>query len=156
MSDPSLLAPGLIERTGPHAGERHALGMGLHVLGRGQGASIELDDPDVSRRHAQVEITPDRIVVEDLESKNGVYVEGTRIQGKRRLSHGDRFDIGGITLEVDHPGARVGKVLAAGGETTMTRTSVHTEEETRRAGLLLPVLGIVVFGALVVALLVLG
>jgi S-DNA-T family DNA segregation ATPase FtsK/SpoIIIE len=155
MSDPGL-APGLIERTGPHAGARHAIGVGLHVLGRGQGASIELDDPDVSRSHAQVEITPDRIVVEDLGSKNGVYVDGARLEGKRRLSHGDRFDIGGITLEVDHPGARVGKVLAAGGETTMTRTSVQTASQTRRPGLLLPVLGVVVFGVLVVALLLLG
>jgi hypothetical protein len=47
-------------------------------------------------------------------------------------------------------------VLAAGGETTMTRTSVQTASQTRRPGLLLPVLGVVVFGVLVVALLLLG
>lgn len=156
MSEAPSLAPGLIERSGPHAGRRHTVSVGSHVLGRGQGASVEIDDVDVSRRHARLEVGPDRVVVEDLESKNGVYVAGERIQSQRRLSHGDRFDIGGITLEVDHPGARVASVLVAGGETTMTRTSAHVESEPRPRGLLIPVLGILVFGGLVVALLVWG
>ncbi len=152
----SELAPALIECTGPRRGHRHELSFGAQVIGRAGEATIELDDRDVSRRHAQLEVTADRITVEDLGSKNGVFARGRRIEGAVRLSHGDRFDIGGVTLEVDHIGAKVGEVLAAGGETTMTRPASYAVSDPRRRGLLLPVLGIVLFGGLVVALVLFG
>lgn len=150
------LAPGVIERTGPNAGRRHVLPFGVHVVGRGDAVSVELDDRDVSRRHAEIEVGPDRMTVTDLGSKNGVVFNGRPVHSSLKLGHGDEFEIGAIKLEVDHPAARFGRILAEGGEITRTRTSPRRDAEQRTSSLLLPILGVVVFGALVVALLVFG
>ena len=147
----------LIERAGPDVGRRHPLGLGSHVIGRGEAAQVELRDSDVSRRHARIEVADDRVIVEDLGSKNGVLVDDRPIRAATRLGHGERFEVGGVVLEVSHPGARVGKLLAAGGEAVMrTKTSYRGQRQDRPRSMLLPLLGVVVFGALVVALLVWG
>jgi len=56
---------------GPDAGRTVPLGQGGHVLGRGAEATLRLDDPDVSRRHAQLRVGGGRIEVSDLGSTNG-------------------------------------------------------------------------------------
>jgi S-DNA-T family DNA segregation ATPase FtsK/SpoIIIE len=146
----------LIERSGPHAGRRHVLGPGGQLIGRGGGVAVDLAGRDVSRHHARVEVSPDSVLVEDLGSKNGVLVHGRAITGSVKLGHGDRFEVGGIELEIDHPAALAGRVLAAGGETTMTRVAFEAAAEPRRPGLLLPLLGVLVFGLIAAALLVWG
>ena len=59
-----------------------ALGDGQFVVGRSAGCQLSLDDPLVSRRHAMLVVAQDAVTVEDLESRNGVLVTGTRISGK--------------------------------------------------------------------------
>jgi S-DNA-T family DNA segregation ATPase FtsK/SpoIIIE len=56
---------------GPDAGRTLPLGQGRHVLGRGSEATIQLDDPDVSRRHVAVHVGNGQITVADLSSTNG-------------------------------------------------------------------------------------
>ena len=56
---------------GPDAGRRVPLGQGRHVLGRGNEATIRLDDPDVSRCHVAVQVGSGGITVADLSSTNG-------------------------------------------------------------------------------------
>jgi S-DNA-T family DNA segregation ATPase FtsK/SpoIIIE len=56
---------------GPDAGRTVPLGQGRHVLGRGGEATVRLDDPDVSRRHVEVNVGGGRITVADLSSTNG-------------------------------------------------------------------------------------
>ena len=52
-------------------------------------------DTEVSRLHAQIEpVGSDWIVVDDGLSRNGTYVNGERINGRRRLSDGDRLVFG--------------------------------------------------------------
>ena len=63
------------------------------LIGRGVDCQLQIDAEFVSRRHALVLVMPDETVVEDLNSTNGVYVNGTRVS-RRRLSEGDNITIG--------------------------------------------------------------
>jgi pSer/pThr/pTyr-binding forkhead associated (FHA) protein len=86
---------------GPLAGRRVEVTSTL-VLGR-QAADLEIDDPQVSRRHAAVRPAGDAIEVEDLGSLNGTWVNGSRIDGPTRLAPGDRVRVGDTTFEVEGP-----------------------------------------------------
>ena len=44
---------------------------GDHIVGRDRDASIHLDSPNVSRRHARLVVTVDGVMLEDFASKNG-------------------------------------------------------------------------------------
>jgi pSer/pThr/pTyr-binding forkhead associated (FHA) protein len=63
-------------------------------VGRDPASELHLPDPHASRRHAQVVNVQGAIWVQDLASANGSFINGERIQGARRLFHGDevRFD----------------------------------------------------------------
>ncbi len=67
---------------------------GVKVIGRSPQCEIALDDPLASRRHAQVTVTTDGVVIEDLGSANGVMVDGRLISGERMLLGGERIRIG--------------------------------------------------------------
>jgi hypothetical protein len=75
-----------------------ALGDGQFVVGRSAGCQLSLDDPLVSRRHAMLVVTQDVVTVEDLDSRNGVIVNGTRITGKTPVQPGDKILIGSQEL----------------------------------------------------------
>jgi predicted component of type VI protein secretion system len=67
---------------------------GEFSLGRSAECQLSLDDPLVSRRHAVLVVTRDRVTLEDLQSRNGVHVNGERIAGKVALRSGDTIAIG--------------------------------------------------------------
>ena len=75
-----------------------ALGDGQFVVGRSAGCQLSLDDPLVSRRHAMLVVARDVVTVEDLESRNGVLVNGERITGKTVVQPGDKILIGSQEL----------------------------------------------------------
>jgi hypothetical protein len=64
------------------------------LLGRSPECQVTLEDPLVSRRHARVVIEDDTAVIHDLGSRNGVRVNGRRIQEPTRLKDGDRLRLG--------------------------------------------------------------
>jgi hypothetical protein len=78
------------------------------VIGRTEECEIALDDPLVSRRHASVVHLDSDLWVNDLGSRNGVYVNGSRIEGRYRLSDGDVLRIGTLEMQVvcDQPPLR--------------------------------------------------
>jgi pSer/pThr/pTyr-binding forkhead associated (FHA) protein len=73
---------------------------GKLYLGRSPDCELAISDPAVSRRHARLWVSPSQIVIEDLGSQNGVYVNGTRIQGPCELRAGDRLRICTHELEL--------------------------------------------------------
>jgi hypothetical protein len=153
MRTDAALMPHLVEISGPFVGRIHELVYGEHVVGRGGVATIQLADTDVSRRHARLMVTADGVTVYDLGSKNGVFVQGKRVQDPVWLGHGHTLAVGELTLRLVHPSAQVGRALRNAGETTTTAT--HTDPDARPNRLqllLLPIIGILVFGGLVVAL----
>lgn len=74
------------------------LSEGEFLIGRASSCQLSLDDPLVSRNHARLLVTSVSVTIEDLGSRNGVKVNGERIQGPRLLQHGDEIVIGGQEL----------------------------------------------------------
>ncbi len=153
MPDPSLQMPQLVEVSGPHAGRLHPLPYGEHVVGRGGRVGIRIEHEDVSRRHARLEVGPDGVVVHDLGSKNGVRVGGERLVAPTTLVHDDTLRLGEVELRVIHPASLVTRALAAGGEVTRTTDLPPPEPRLDLRALVLPVLGVIVCGVLVVVML---
>ena len=72
--------------------------LGEFAIGRSSSCNLALADGLVSRKHAVLHVGPDAVVVEDLGSRNGVAVNGVRINAPRRLAHMDRVYIGSQEL----------------------------------------------------------
>jgi hypothetical protein len=74
------------------------LNEGQFAVGRSAGCQLSLDDPLVSRRHALLVVSRDGVTIEDLQSRNGVVVNGQRITSKTPLHAGDKVVIGSQEL----------------------------------------------------------
>jgi hypothetical protein len=76
---------------------------GTIVLGRGDSAEIRLQDPFASSRHARVYEQGRILVIEDLGSTNGTYLNEELLDGPRPLHPGDRVRIGDseFSFEID-------------------------------------------------------
>ncbi|NVB39531.1 FHA domain-containing protein [Pseudenhygromyxa sp. WMMC2535] len=114
----------LIERSGDRAGRSHALGLGVHLLGRVGEADVVLGHADVSRRHAELEIDAEGARIRDLHSKNGLLVDGRRVSTST-LGDGAVLELGELVLELEHGGARVDRLLVNSGEVTVRRPLGH-------------------------------
>jgi pSer/pThr/pTyr-binding forkhead associated (FHA) protein len=94
------LPPGravLLVRAGSQAGLRVAVNDTLTRLGRHPDSDVFLDDITVSRRHSEIEHTPDGYVVRDVGSLNGTYLNQRRIE-KEPLKTGDELQVGKFRL----------------------------------------------------------
>jgi pSer/pThr/pTyr-binding forkhead associated (FHA) protein len=69
------------------------------VIGR-DAADVVLDDAQVSRRHAIIRWVDGELQLEDLQSTNGTWLNGARVEGSRELQHGDVVTIGPFAIEV--------------------------------------------------------
>jgi FHA domain len=78
---------------GLRAGSAYDLSEGA-LLGRGDGADIRLEDAFASTRHARLVPQGDVIVLEDLGSTNGTYLNGEPLRGPQPLHVGDQIKIG--------------------------------------------------------------
>jgi FHA domain-containing protein len=78
-------------------GERRILDQRRSVLGRSRDADVQIEDPNVSRRHAEIVQEGSAYWLVDLGSTNGTEVDGRRVQ-RARLDDGSRFTIGETTV----------------------------------------------------------
>jgi predicted component of type VI protein secretion system len=88
------------------------------TLGRGSAADICLDwDDEVSRVHAELErIGDDWVLIDDGLSRNGTYVNGERLSGRRRLRSGDGIRLGTTLLSYSATHQRPSRTTAAAGQ----------------------------------------
>jgi pSer/pThr/pTyr-binding forkhead associated (FHA) protein len=91
------------------------------VVGRGEEADLVLSDRDVSRLHLAVERDADGATAKDLESKNGLEVNGRRLR-ERRLRHGDGLRLGSTLIVYQDPAEEALRGLDGKRDETLTRT----------------------------------
>ena len=85
---------------GAEAGRQHRLDAPVEI-GREADGPLQLDDRQVSRRHARVTPREARAWVEDLGSTNGTFVNGARVTTPRRLGKGDVVRVGQSDFKVE-------------------------------------------------------
>ncbi|HEY6051807.1 MAG TPA: FHA domain-containing serine/threonine-protein kinase, partial [Thermoanaerobaculia bacterium] len=93
------------------AGREIPLPPGPVILGRGRDATIRLRDKSVSRHHARLVVGGDGAMIENLQSKNGTFLQGRRVQSPTAVRDGDEIRVGSVSL-----------VLRAGRPTATTET----------------------------------
>jgi pSer/pThr/pTyr-binding forkhead associated (FHA) protein len=71
----------------------------IKTIGRSAGADLIVDAPLVSRIHCRLEANDETLELVDLESTNGVYVNGERVT-RTHLIPGDRVKVGRVELSV--------------------------------------------------------
>ena len=95
--------PVLVATQGPLKGARYPVGSEGLTLGRDDDCEVVIADPNVSRYHARLVLHNAAIWVQDAGSRNGVFVNETRVVRHKQLGPGDELVIGvhGFTLELD-------------------------------------------------------
>lgn len=82
---------------GAGAGQIFQLGRPRVILGRGAGCDVQLQDSETSRKHAMLEIHDDEAALTDLDSTNGTFLDGVKIQ-KASIRSQQEFSLGTTTL----------------------------------------------------------
>lgn len=93
----------LTVEAGREQGRVYVLRLGqTFVVGRSREVAVRLDDEQISRRHASLELRPDGLYVVDLASRNGTFLTGERLPAgeARRAAEGDRVELGEHALRV--------------------------------------------------------
>jgi predicted component of type VI protein secretion system len=107
------MAPQLQFATGTQQGQAAQVAGDRFLVGRGSDCELTLADSEASRRHALLRPQPDgSVVLEDLGSTNGTYVNGQRITGPVTLRGGERVRIGDTELNFLN-GAGAGQTQAS-------------------------------------------
>ncbi len=96
----------LIFTNGPLTGVRFAIESDNISIGRLNECDIELNQPNISRRHAFIKRAGEKLQIIDNNSGNGVYVNGKRVKNAS-LKSGDEIRIGANTLRVDVNAAKL-------------------------------------------------
>lgn len=78
---------------------------GVYVIGNSPECDIVVNHPSCSRRHAQIEVSQERILVRDIGSTNGTYVNNSLIDNLN-VYPGDRIDFGNLVMMLDAKMAR--------------------------------------------------
>lgn len=116
---------------GPDAGKSWVLDGDGACLGRAQDIAISLTDPDVSRRHADVVVRGDVLVVRDLGSKGGTHV-GEREVGTADVTwkQDDRLVVGSTVFRYTYPAATaLGELERAPDDKLLARDLEDEEDE---------------------------
>jgi pSer/pThr/pTyr-binding forkhead associated (FHA) protein len=83
-------------------GDEHALDSAPLTVGRSADNDVELrGDRFASAAHARFDPRPDGVWLEDLGSTNGTFVNGVKVDGARRLAHGDVVRVGETDLRYE-------------------------------------------------------
>jgi predicted component of type VI protein secretion system len=78
---------------------------GVNSIGRHDDCLIRIRSSQVSRRHCELFEQGEHLMIRDLGSANGTFVNGSRVLGQQRLKPADVITIGGVTLRVELIGA---------------------------------------------------
>ena len=136
--------------SGPTFVKTYAM-VGTLIVGRNPDCAISIPSDEISRHHAKLQVVPDGVMVEDMGSANGTFVNNQRVHAGTLLKAGDelrvdtvRFMLMSPTMDVNHPA-----VAAARGEAAAPAPAAPKSSGSAMwivAGLV--VLGLAVLGVL--------
>jgi hypothetical protein len=101
------------------------LSEGQFAVGRNASCQLSLDDPLVSRRHALLNVSKEGVSVEDLKSRNGVLVNGRRIDDVYALRAGDKITIGSQEMVLVEARSGPSAHITSGGIPKMTLSKLE-------------------------------
>lgn len=86
-------------------GREVQLNDGEVTLGRSRTSTVRVEHESVSRSHALLTLEQGAVTLKDLNSSNGTFVSGKRVQGEARVNDGDRIQLGAavVTLKIVAP-----------------------------------------------------
>ena len=86
----------LVLKSGKRKGHTKSLSEGVYLIGRSKHCQIRPKNKKVSRKHCVIIHRGDKIELQDIGSKTGTYINGKRIELKKRIriAHGDRLQVG--------------------------------------------------------------
>ena len=73
---------------------------GSLIVGRSEMCDLYIDDPHMSKQHFAIEFTGNMLMIMDLESRNGTYLNGVRLNGKRKLEQNDQIRAGSLDIVI--------------------------------------------------------
>lgn len=104
------------------------LGDDVTTAGRGEDCQLRIKSAQVSRRHCQFFEKNGMLLVKDLGSSNGTFLNGKKIEGQRVLEPGDELGIGPVKLRVEKAGQPVsGKTAVPAAGSKPGDTAVPTK-----------------------------
>jgi pSer/pThr/pTyr-binding forkhead associated (FHA) protein len=112
--------PALRVMNGPDEGTRYEIReeQAEVTLGRSPECDLPLNDQNISRRHCLIKRTWNGFTAQDLGSKNGVIVNGNKIEGAQPIKDGDEIQVGGLKLIfIDPPSRLLDQFGGIAGET---------------------------------------
>ena len=90
--------PVLTVLTGGASGQQLKVSKGVAVIGRAPIAELRVEDDGISRTHARIRAETNRAWVEDMGSRNGTFVNGTKVTTPVELRDGDKIQVGRSTV----------------------------------------------------------
>lgn len=86
----------VVTTDGPLSGRVMVLDADELVLGRRSTCDLVLDDPHVSRAHATIRRQAGAVLIQDLKSTGGTFINGEQVEGSAALKHGDVVRFGQV------------------------------------------------------------
>lgn len=125
----SLSTPVLIFMHGPLAGKRLPMERDELTVGRSDSNDVVLDDKLVSRLHAIFMRRGDVVLVEDLGSNNGTYVQDERLHAIRQLHDGQTVTIGNSRIVFEDVSSGEDDTTQIGGRGAMAAPAAFTQRQ---------------------------
>lgn len=99
FNPPKKSAACLVQYSGTNLGKRYVLDHSEMTVGRAPTVDIVINEQSVSRSHAQCVQAGEEVVIVDLGSSNGTYVNDKKIAGRQNLRDGDIIRLGNIVFK---------------------------------------------------------
>lgn len=87
--------------SGKNAGTRITIQGKRFVIGRAPDCDLRAHSERVGTHHCQILVEPTGVLLQDLNSRNGTFVDGQRVAGAQMLTDGARLQVGPLELLVD-------------------------------------------------------
>lgn len=94
---------------GKHNGREIKVGVEKFIIGRGEGSHLRPSSDLVSRHHCGISVLDGKVIVEDLGSRNGTFVNGEQLKEPHTARSGDTVRVGRLQFEIVMDPAKTAK-----------------------------------------------